>query len=238
MSLEQAGIPCYIRNPGESRKPAQTHRPIIKLFDALFNYIRFNRPEFQRIHEWFANQTIVETKGVFKDVHCTVNGFTYHFGLGGIHGSVESQTVVSDVDWIVEDWDVVSYYPKLAIINNCYPEHLSEKFCEIYEDIYNQRAQFKKGTPENVMMKFALNGSFGDTNSKYSPFYDPLYTMTITINGQLLLCMLSEQLIEAIPELSMIQINTDGLTIRYPRHIFGNVMTYVFDKHPCVFDML
>ena len=46
--------------------------------------------------------------------------------------------------------------------------------------------------------------------------------MTITINGQLLLCMLAEKLMQ-IPDLYMIQINTDGVTVKYPRHLEGYV---------------
>jgi len=109
-----------------------------------------------------------------------------------------------------------SYYPNLAIKNRVYPEHLGELFCDIYEDVYNQRKSFAKGTTENAMMKLALNGVYGDSNNQYSPFYDSKYTMAITINGQLLLCMLAEKLL-AIESLSMIQINTDGLTFKVAR---------------------
>ena len=38
--------------------------------------------------------------------------------------------------------------------------------------------------------------------------------MKTTVNGQLLLCMLSERLMEEIPDCTMIQINTDGMTVR------------------------
>jgi hypothetical protein len=44
-------------------------------------------------------------------------------------------------------------------------------------------------------------------------FYDPLFTMKITLNGQLLLCLLAESLMK-IPNVELIQINTDGLTVR------------------------
>ena len=72
------------------------------------------------------------------------------------------------------------------------------------------------------MLKLALNGVYGDSNNVYSPFYDPAYTMAITINGQLLLCMLAEELLK-IPGLSMIQANTDGLTVYVPRVFTGQV---------------
>lgn len=109
-----------------------------------------------------------------------------------------------------------SYYPSLAIVNRLYPAHLGETFCDIYADMKRQRVAFKKGTPENLMLKLALNGVYGDSNNPYSPFYDPQYTMSITVNGQLLLCMLYESL-RAVEGLSLVQANTDGLTVKVPR---------------------
>lgn len=54
-----------------------------------------------------------------------------------------------------------------------------------------------------------------DSNNQYSPFYDPKYTMTITINGQMSLCMLAERLMK-IEGLTIIQCNTDGVTVMLP----------------------
>lgn len=107
-------------------------------------------------------------------------------------------------------------YPNIAIANNVYPHHLSEKFCEIYKDVYDQRKSFPKGSAENAMLKLALNGVYGDSNNKFSPFYDPQYTMSITLNGQLSLCLLAEKLM-AITGLSVIQVNTDGVTVKLPK---------------------
>lgn len=166
-----------------------------------------------------ADPSTVKTKNGglrMTKLNCRVNGFTFVFGTGGIHGSVENTIIESDDEFSVWDWDVESYYPNLAIKNRLYPEHLGEAFCDDYEDVFQQRKQFKKGTPENAVMKLALNGTYGDSNNPYSPFYDPKFTMAITINGQLLLCMLAEQLFN-VPDLQLIQINTDGLTIRIPR---------------------
>lgn len=204
---------CYIKG---TRKPKQTRREKINLSEVIFQYINFEQPEFTRVKNWLFDQSITETKGVFKKLIVSVNGFNYCFGSGGIHGSIEPSVVRSNENYVIYDWDVASYYPNLAISNRLYPEHLSEKFCEIYEDVYLKRQTFKKGTVENATLKLALNGVYGDSNNKYSPFYDPKYTMSITINGQLLLCILAEQLIK-IPNLKMIQINTDGLTVLCPR---------------------
>jgi hypothetical protein len=151
-----------------------------------------------------------------KTLNCVVDGFQFDFGAGGLHGSVESQTVSSDADHVIVDIDVSSYYPNLAISNGFYPQHLGQLFPVIYKDVYEQRKSYGKKTPENAMLKLALNGVYGDSNNTYSVFFDTQYTMLITVNGQLLLCMLAEQLMN-IPGLQMIQANTDGLTVRIPR---------------------
>ena len=65
----------------------------------------------------------------------------------------------------------------------------------MYAGLKEQRVRFPKGSPENAMLKLALNGVYGDSNNQYSVFYDPLYTMKTTLNGQLLLCLLAEKLL-------------------------------------------
>lgn len=219
MELEKSGIQCF--EPG-SRKPRQTHRLSIALNSVIFPYVRFEQPEFNRVLNWLRQQVITETKGVFTDLSADINGFSFDFGTGGIHGSIESQTIRSTENYVIIDLDVASFYPNLAISNELYPAHLGKQFCTIYKNVYDMRSSYPKGTPENSMLKLALNGVYGDSNNVYSPFYDPAYTMAITINGQLLLCMLAEELLK-IPGLSMIQANTDGLTVYVPRVFTGQV---------------
>jgi hypothetical protein len=149
-------------------------------------------------------------------LNCIVDGFQYDFGTGGIHGSIDSATVESDDNCEIWDWDVAGYYPSVGNVNGLFPEHLSAQFGEVDSMLKAERAKHKKGTPLNKAIKLSRNGAYGDSNSQYSPFFDSQYTMSITINGQLLLCVLAEQLIK-IPGLSMIQINTDGLTVKCPR---------------------
>ncbi len=215
MKLEEAGVALYDFGP-HGRTPRQTKRPVIHLKDAILPWIEFTQPEFTRVLNWLKSQSITETKGVFEDVTARVNGFEFVFGLGGIHGSIESEIVESDADFIIVDLDVSSYYPNLAITNRFFPQHLGETFCDIYKHLYEQRKTYPKGSAENAMLKLALNGVYGDSNSAFSVFYDPLFTMSITLNGQLLLCKLAEHLMQ-IDELQLIQVNTDGLTVRTHR---------------------
>ena len=233
--LERNGTPCRVRVDGR-KKPRQMIRNSVALRDVISNRVAFEHPEFQRVKSWLESQVLgpkqdpraapgeIETKGIFSDLSATIDGFQYDFGTGGIHGSLHSTVVHEDDEWEIWDWDVASYYPNIAISNRFYPEHLSENFCDIYETVYQMRKGHAKGTAENAMLKLALNGVYGDSNNKHSPFFDPQYTMAITINGQLLLCMLAEWLTQdpsAVPGyqtpngyVEMIQINTDGLTIK------------------------
>ena len=215
LRLEQAGVACYDFGP-EGRTPRQTPRPSIALRDAILPSIRFERPEFTRVLDWLKAQTITETKGVFTDLTATVDGFTFVFGLGGIHGSLENVVVESDDEHVIVDLDVTSYYPNLAITNGFYPEHLGRDFVTIYKALFEQRKQYPKKSSESAMLKLALNGVYGDSNNRFSVFYDPLFTMSITLNGQLLLCLLADKIMQWT-EAQLVQVNTDGLTVRVRR---------------------
>jgi hypothetical protein len=215
MKLEEAGVACY-EYGSKGRTPRQTKRPVIHLRDAILPWIKFDDPEFTRVLNWLKAQSITETKGVFNDLTASVNNFTFVFGLGGIHGSVESEVIESDDDHVIVDLDVTSYYPNLAITNSFHPEHLGKDFVSIYKFLFEQRKSYPKKSAESAMLKLALNGVYGDSNNQFSVFYDPLFTMSITLNGQLLLCLLAEGLMH-IPGLRLIQVNTDGLTVRVPR---------------------
>lgn len=183
--------------------------------DSVVNELLIQNPS-----GWLSEETLKIGKisywwnwNVAESLNVNIRGLEYVFGVGGIHASVESQIIRADDDYIVVDQDVSSYYPNLAIKNRIYPEHLGETFCDIYEDMYNQRKGFGKKTAENAMLKLALNGSYGASNDQFSPLYDPMFMMKITINGQLSLCMLAEKLLK-IDNLTIIQCNTDGLTYR------------------------
>lgn len=270
---------CYKKKFNGQREIVQTHRSYIDISKIIFPYIKFKRPEFQAILEWFKNQKITETNGVFSNIlesdlgdvakyanmvtkkskkmdtepteeqiiefrkqiplaqvevkelksgknkksyyytwkvaeslNVVINGHEYIFGVGGIHSSVSPQIIESNEHMTIVDWDVSSFYPNLAIKNNAHPAHLGLQFCKTYNDLYEKRKTYPKSSPWNAALKLALNGTFGKSNDKFSPFYDPQYTMTITINGQLSLCMLIERLLE-LDGTSSVQSNTDGITM-------------------------
>ncbi len=221
---------CYTRTPrwdGDTwgrKSPRQTPRYRIALNDIIFPYIRFNNPEFQRVLDYMRAQVltpddiddpdaVIKTKGVFSDLSAHVGGVAFHFGTGGIHASVEAQRVIATDEWPIRDIDVEGLYPNIAIVNRLAPAHLGEAFTAEYSKLPIERKKHKKGTVENASFKLASNGTYGNSNNKFSVFYDPAFTLTITVNGQLMLCMLAEWLL-TVPTLQIIQVNTDGITYR------------------------
>jgi hypothetical protein len=186
----------------------------------------------------FMNKKMI--KGKIKNLNILYKGFQFDFGVGGIHGCIKSGIYEKDNNYSIIDIDVASYYPNLAIINNFYPEHLSSFFCNIYKSVYDKRKKSKKiskdKSVDNItrvlhhliqsVLKLALNGVFGKSNSEFSPFYDTQYTMKTTLNGQLLLCMLAERLLDNIDDIQLLQINTDGLTVKINNNYIEDMHNY------------
>lgn len=216
---------CYSIDFNGRKQKRQTPRHRIAIGEIIFPYIQFNHPEFNRVLEYLRGQVLttqeiiesdkIQTKGVFTDLKATINGFDFYFGVGGIHGSVENQRVIATDEWLIRDIDVASLYPSIAIVNRLAPAHLGDRFIQVYSQLPAERKKWQKEKGKKCVeantLKLAANGVYGNSNNMYSVFYDPQYTMTTTINGQMLLCMLAERLL-TVPTLKILQINTDGIT--------------------------
>ena len=201
----------------------RTERDRILVKDIVLPYINFKTEEFQSILDKFKKQHITGTKKPFEFKQI-FKGIEYVYGVGGLHACVKPNKYYSSEDYNIIEVDVASFYPNLAIRNKFYPEHLGEAFCEVYENMYDQRMEAKAlaKSGENVeynklmvsVFKLALNGAYGKSNDKHSFLYDTKFTMSITINGQLLLSMLIERLVLRIKSLTMIYANTDGICFK------------------------
>lgn len=210
---------CFDRSSGRKVK-RQTVRTYLPVKDMIFPYVRFEHPEFNRVLAHFQSVTLTPADMKKDDtgdhvsplsISANIGGITFKFGSGGVHASVERQRFVADDVWCVRDVDVAGMYPDLSNKNRLAPEHLGEPFIAVYAELPEERAQYPKGTPENLMFKLGGNAAWGKSKSPYSCFYDAKYALTVPINGQLLICMLVDQLLK-VPTLRIIQANTDGVT--------------------------
>ena len=195
-------------------KNLRTNRESIALKDCILDYISFESVEFNKLLSTFKSKIITETKGSIKE-SVIYKSFKYDYGTGGIHGCIKSGVYEADDNYVIIDADVGSLYPSLAITNNFFIEHLGMSFINVYKSIVDMRLDAKSRGDMILSdgFKLAANSVYGKSNDKDSFLYDPKFTMQITLNGQLLLSLLCEQL-NNIPDLTMLQVNTDGITVR------------------------
>jgi len=210
---------CHYTEQDEDQvKRKRTHRSLFKFSECIPEYINFTTPEFNQLFEYIKGIEVTELKESFK-YSFEYNGFTFDLGTGGLHACIKSGVYQSTDTEIVIDCDVASLYPSLAITLDLYPEHLGSQFSKIYEEgIVKPRLEAKKNK-DMVMadgFKLSANSVYGKSNSEYSFLCDPLYTLKTTLAGQLALCMLSEMLMTRVPDLIMLQVNTDGITVKIP----------------------
>lgn len=205
---------CY-----NGSKPKGTDRLMVEFGNIILPKIGFRKPEYTEVLETF--KTKQWYKGD-KDRNGEIafarelNGMEMFFGSGGIHGSVNNKVYRESPTHKIIDIDVAGMYPAVGIANRFYPQHLGEKFVEVYKQLKFDRKQHKKGTAMNAVLKLAQNGAYGKSNSQYSPLFDTQYLFSITINGQLQNLQLFEAL-SFIPGIEFIQDNTDGMTVYLPR---------------------
>jgi len=207
-------------------KKSGTKRDSIVVKDIILDYINFKTATFQKLLDRFKEVIVYpdQTKGGFK-YSIQYNGVKTDFGLGGIHGAREKGIYVSDKENVILSSDVVSYYPRLAMVNQWSPAHIpKEAFCEQYQWFFDERRKISKKDIKNYVYKIILNSTYGLSNDKHSFLYDPEFTMRITINGQLSLCMLYEMIMERIPGAVPLLQNTDGLETIIPRKYVDEYM--------------
>ena len=212
------GIEYFISRLGRNKcfvggKPRQTMRELIEFKHIILPKIQFRTEPYNEAFQWFKDQKIYVSEKKQPKLKTELCGLEFVFGLGGVHSSAENKIFKTDDDYQIIDSDVTGMYPSIAIANRFAPEHLGEAFTNVYRQIVADRARHTKGTSQNAALKLASNGVYGNSNNPYSPFYDPKYTFSVTVNGQLQLLQLVE-MVDLLPDCELIQGNTDGITIR------------------------
>lgn len=223
---EELMLQLYCRETGQNpyylKKSGGTPREIINLKECIPFWCNLETKEFNKFLSQVKQTSIKGEKGEFQ-FSVIYHNYKFDFGLGGSHGSIEPGVYESDDDWIIVDYDVASLYPSIAKSLQLYPEHLGIPFLHQYVGFIDTRLEEKskpKYERDNVLIKgykLIVNGAYGKSNEEKSFLYDPLYTFKTTIAGQIFICMWSERMVKAVPELIFIQTNTDGQTIRIPR---------------------
>jgi hypothetical protein len=193
-------------------KPKQSIRDLIEFNKIILPKIYYRTELFNEVLEWFKTQKIYINGEYKPSLEKSLAGLNFQFGMGGIHASADNKIFESTDTHAIIDVDVAGMYVAVAIANRFAPEHLGQAYVDAYRQIKDDRARYPKGSSQNKAIKLAGNGAYGNSNNPFSPFYDPKYTFSVTVNGQLQLLQLVE-MISLIPDCELIQANTDGITV-------------------------
>lgn len=138
-----------------------------------------------------------------------IHDCTLVYSDGGLHGSVERQHFIMDDEWVCQNRDVASLYPSLLDIYKYISRACSNP--NAYHDIKVERLTAKKNgdTKTASYLKSPLNATSGAQDSEYNDLYDPR-TRFMRYTGQLLVSELVFALLEHIPDIKFINVNTDG----------------------------
>ena len=138
----------------------------------------------------------------------------YSIGVGGIHTIHTPKIFLPKDDEVIGHADVASMYPSLLIEYQWGPRHLGKLFCELFAQLKAERLEAKHTGQKvkNLFLKIVLNSPTGKMQQEVSWMYDPFNVFKIRINGQLILLLLVDRLLDLGCEI--IQCNTDGVVYR------------------------
>ena len=182
----------------------------IPLKDVILPFVKYDSPILKDMLDTLKKQTVSPGRKGYE-YKFIFNNLRYTIGVGGIHSVNDPEIIIPKEDEYLIDCDVASLYPSMIIQHKFYPEHLGPEFLEVYSKIREERIEAKhNGNKVKAQtLKLALNGLSGNLQNEHNFCYSPFSVLKIRVNGQLLLLMLAEKLVEI--GCKIIQANTDGL---------------------------
>lgn len=203
-------------------KDLRSPQAYIPLKDVILPFIKYDSPILKSVLDEMKTQVVSPgRKGYEKNF--VFGGLRYTVGVGGIHSKNDPEIIIPAEDETLIDIDVASLYPSMLIEYGFYPKHLGPEFLEVYSQIRSERIEAKHNGDKikDSTLKLALNGLSGNLQNEHNFCYSTFAAMQIRINGQLLLLMLAEKLVEL--GCRIVQANTDGLFVLLKKSIYDKV---------------
>lgn len=203
-------------------KDLRSPQAYIPLKDVILPFIKYDSPILKSVLDEMKTQVVSPgRKGYEKNF--VFGGLRYTVRVGGIHSKNDPEIIIPAEDEMLIDIDVASLYPSMLIEYGFYPKHLGPEFLEVYSQIRSERIEAKHNGDKikDSTLKLALNGLSGNLQNEHNFCYSPFAVMQIRINGQLLLLMLAEKLVEL--GCRIVQANTDGLFVLLKKSVYDKV---------------
>ena len=183
----------------------------IPLKDVILPFISYKNPKLQDVLKDMKSKIVYskERKGYEKKF--VLSDVCYSVAVGGIHSLHTPKIFIPSANEYIGHSDVASMYPSFIIKYKWIPRHLGKEFWQVYSQIYKERIEAKHSGQKlkNLALKLTLNSVTGKMQQETSWMYDPFSVFKIRINGQLILLMLVDRLLEL--NCKIVQVNTDGV---------------------------
>ena len=130
---------------------------------------------------------------------------------------------ITDDSYIYCHADVSSFYPSLMSVYKIAPAHINESIFvklitwlkETRVTAKHSKEEFIDGIPKDILaqvLKIVINSIYGKLGFERGDIYDRLAVLKVTINGQLLLLKLCEEL--ELNGIEVMSANTDGIVVK------------------------
>ena len=205
---EKSGIPKNVIK--EMRSPMD----YIPLKDVILPFIKYKNPKLQSVLEDMKKQVVYSKERKSYEKKFVLSNVVYSIGVGGIHTIHTPKIFLPKADEFIGHADVASMYPSLLIEYGFGPRQGGEIFRELFAQLKAERLEAKRTgqKTKNLFLKIVLNSPTGKMQQEVSWMYDPFNVFRIRINGQLILLLLVDRLLDLGCEI--IQCNTDGVVYR------------------------
>lgn len=180
-----------------------------KIKEIISPKVKFTSPTLMKFFTQLGETNI----DVFKEKSVIYKGVKSVVAKGGLHSDMPPLIKESSLTHSIIDLDFGSYYPGLMLSLNVYPKHLGVEFLEVLKDLTDQRllAKKNKDVATDAALKITINSIYGKLGNDHSFTKDFHAMYSVTLNGQLFLLMLCEQLTN-LKGVECFYQNTDGAT--------------------------
>ncbi len=191
-------------------KDLRTYHSSIDLKDIIDPRIKFEDQGLISLLDRLKGQSISRTTEFSESVR--IGGFSHTMAKGGLH--IDSPPMMYTNDkYTLWDVDADSFYPSIILQLELFPAHLDKRaFLATLSQMTRDRLEAKR-TGDMVKanaMKVSINSLFGLLGMEFYWLFDEKLLYTVTINGQLFLLELIDQLHSV--GIEVIYSNTDGVT--------------------------
>jgi hypothetical protein len=220
-------------------KGKKTERKAMAFKKVIFDFINFKTEPLQKLLREMKEVIIFSIGKDAFSREVSINNGIYTIATGGLHskdipGALYSNWPTDDASSTGEQsqkslnrfkyvhWDISSFYPSIMVQYGVAPAHLDQKvFVKLIKWIRDTRVTAKHtkgdidGVPANILaavLKIVINAIYGKLGFEHGDLCDRLAVLKVTINGQLMIMMLCEEL--ELNGIEVISANTDGIVVK------------------------